>query len=122
MGVYSEINIEEINNILKHYELGRALDYKPTIEGISNSNYQVFLESGKEVLLKVSNDKTIEQLSNEQNILVALGDYNFEYSLSMTYRAISLRFADRKVCQGTHQNLGYQYSQRDLRSQVIREP
>lgn len=81
MGVYSEINIEEINNILKHYELGRALDYKPTIEGISNSNYQVFLESGKEVLLKVSNDKTIEQLSNEQNILVALGDYNFEYSL-----------------------------------------
>jgi homoserine kinase type II len=81
VGVYSDINLEEINNILSHYELGTAVKYTATIEGISNSNYQVELNSGISVLLKVSNDKTIEQLSNEQNILMALADYNYEYSL-----------------------------------------
>ena len=82
MGVYSEINLEEINNILKHYELGSALSFKATIEGISNSNYHVKLESGKDVLLKVSNDKTIEELENEQQILNSLKNYNYPYSLN----------------------------------------
>jgi homoserine kinase type II len=81
MGVYSDINLEEINNILSHYELGHAVSYTATIEGISNSNYQVELNTGNKILLKVSNDKTVEQLSNEQAILMALADYNYEYSL-----------------------------------------
>ncbi len=81
MGVYSEIDLNEINEILKYYEMGKAVSFKPTIEGISNSNYRVELESGKRVLLKVSNDKTIEQLQNEQKILLKLKKYNFEYSL-----------------------------------------
>ena len=81
MGVYSEVDLAEINEILKHYELGKALDYQATITGISNSNYRVVLDSGNEVLLKVSNDKTVEQLTNEQNILLKLQKYNFNYSL-----------------------------------------
>lgn len=88
MGVYSDINLVEINNILKHYELGEAVSYSATIEGISNSNYQVTLCSGQNILLKVSNDKTIEQLSNEQNILLALSDYNYDFSLK-PFRTIS---------------------------------
>ena len=45
MGVYSSINIDEINEILSHYELGKAVSYNPTLEGISNSNYHVVLEN-----------------------------------------------------------------------------
>lgn len=81
MGVYSAINLDIINEILQYYELGKAVTYESTIEGISNSNYRVELCSGKCVLLKISNDKTIEQLANEQRILLALKNHNFEYSL-----------------------------------------
>src|SRR5690606_29470599 len=52
-----------------------------TITGISNSDIMVHLESGEDVLLKISNDKTLEQLSNEQRILNALEHYSFKYSL-----------------------------------------
>ena len=81
MGVYSEIDLNEINEILKFYGLGQAVDFEPTLEGISNSNYKVKLDNGNKVLLKVSNDKTIEQLTNEQKILLKLKKYNYEYSL-----------------------------------------
>lgn len=81
MGIYSNITLDEINDILGHYELGRALDFSPTITGISNSNFRVHLESGEDVLLKISNDKTLEQLTNEQRILNALEHYSFKYSI-----------------------------------------
>jgi len=81
MGVYSNISLNEINDILSYYEVGKALDFKPTITGISNSNFQVFLCDGKEVLLKISNDKTIEQLQNEQQVLLALEKHHFKYSI-----------------------------------------
>lgn len=81
MGVYSQIDLQEINEILKYYEIGRAVEFKATTLGISNSNFKVKLDSGKLILLKVSNDKTIEQLENEQNILLKLKKYNFEYSI-----------------------------------------
>ena len=80
MGVYSHIDIKEITDILSYYELGEVKSYKPTAEGISNSNYHVILESGLEVLLKISNDKTIPQLENEQRILQVLKKYDYNYS------------------------------------------
>lgn len=82
MGVYSEVDLTEINEILSHYELGHAVDYQATIAGISNSNYRVNLNTGQSVLLKVSNDKTVEQLVNEQNILLKLKKYNYPFSLN----------------------------------------
>lgn len=81
MGVYSEIDLKEINEILKYYELGNAVSFKATITGISNSNFKVTLSNGKEVLLKVSNDKTLEQLENEQRILEVLENYNYLHSI-----------------------------------------
>lgn len=81
MGIYSNITLAEINEILGHYELGHARDFSPTITGISNSNFKVHLDSGDDVLLKISNDKTIEQLTNEQRILSALEKYEFKYSI-----------------------------------------
>ncbi len=81
MGVYSNIDLKEINEILEHYELGRGVDFSATMTGISNSNFKVILDSGEKVLLKVSNDKTIEQLQNEQSILFKLKKYQYQYSL-----------------------------------------
>ncbi len=82
MGVYSRIDLTEINEILNYYEIGKAVFFTPTIEGISNSNYRVDLDSGKSVLLKISNDKTLEQLENEQTILRTLQHYSYAYSLA----------------------------------------
>ena len=81
MGVYSNIKLDEINDILLHYELGAAVSFEATMSGISNSNFQVNLCDGSSVLLKISNDKTIEQLNNEQQVLLALEKRNFRYSI-----------------------------------------
>lgn len=80
MGVYSKMTLEEINDILKFYDFDKAVKFHPTVEGISNSNYHVILESGEEILLKVSNDKNIEQLENEQRILHVLAKHHYKYS------------------------------------------
>lgn len=82
MGIYTEVDLGEINDILTHYEMGEALSFSPTTTGISNSNYKVSLASGVDVLLKISNDKTIPQLENEQEILVLLNQYKFKFGLA----------------------------------------
>lgn len=82
MGIYSQIDLLEINQILSYYEFGsKAKSFKATIEGTSNSNYKVTLENDKNILLKISNDKTIEQLTNEQKILQVLEKYEYKYSI-----------------------------------------
>lgn len=80
MGVYSHIDLAEITDILAYYEMGEVDSYRATAEGISNSNYHVRLKSGQEVLLKISNDKTIAQLENEQRILQVLKKYDYNFS------------------------------------------
>lgn len=81
MGVYSNINLNFINEILKYYQLGKAVSFEATVKGISNSNFKVTTCQGTNILLKISNDKTIEQLSNEQEILKILEKYKFPYSI-----------------------------------------
>lgn len=82
MGIYSQIDLAEINDILSYYEFGKkAKSFKATIEGTSNSNYKVVLEDNSNLLLKISNDKTIEQLMNEQVILQVLEKYHYTYSI-----------------------------------------
>ncbi len=80
MGVYSHIDLKEITDILAYYKMGEVISYRATAEGISNSNYHVCLKSGQEVLLKISNDKTIPQLQNEQRILQVLKKYDYNFS------------------------------------------
>jgi homoserine kinase type II len=80
MGIYSSIKLHEINDILKFYGLGKASELESTLKGISNSNYIVQLEDGEQVLLKISNDKTIQQLEKEQTILHLLNRYQFPLS------------------------------------------
>lgn len=82
MGDFSKVGLKKINEILQFYHLSQAKSFRPTIEGTSNSNYEVILESGKKILIKVSNDKTLEQLQNEQFILKTLNHYQYPYALS----------------------------------------
>ncbi|MBD65846.1 MAG: hypothetical protein CME62_11610 [Halobacteriovoraceae bacterium] len=80
MGVYSKITIEDISEIISFYDLSAPVHYEETVEGISNSNFSVLLASGQKILLKVSNDKNIEQLENEQRILHVLKKHHYPFS------------------------------------------
>ncbi|MDH5581669.1 MAG: phosphotransferase [Bdellovibrionales bacterium] len=84
MAVYTELDFDEINQIVGFYDLGTLLDFVPLSLGISNSNYQVEVNrQGKKekYLLKISNDKDHEQLHKEQVILKILKKLNFSYSI-----------------------------------------
>lgn len=81
MGVYSNVDLEFINEILNYYQVGKAISFEATVKGISNSNFKVTTCQGNNILLKISNDKTLEQLANEQVILKVLEKYHFQYSI-----------------------------------------
>ena len=81
MASYTEISIEDASNILSLYGKGKVKSLFPLSLGISNSNYKVVLENDEVVLLKISNDKNKQQLSQEQEILVYLNEIGYPYSL-----------------------------------------
>ncbi|MFZ8933036.1 MAG: phosphotransferase [Bacteriovoracaceae bacterium] len=84
MAAYTELDFEEINQIVGFYDLGTLLDFIPLSLGISNSNYQVEVKNKgikQKFLLKVSNDKGPQQLHKEQVILQVLKKLNFTYSI-----------------------------------------
>ena len=80
MANYTEITLEEAQEILKFYGDKIVKKCTPLSLGISNSNYRVDLEN-EVVLLKISNDKNHAQLADEQAILVYLKENNYPYSL-----------------------------------------
>ena len=80
MASYTQISLEETNDILKLYGLNKVVKLTPLSLGISNSNYRVELES-QTILLKISNDKNQKQLCDEQDILIYLNEQGYPYSL-----------------------------------------
>lgn len=80
MASYTQIDLDTATQILKLYDLKNIVRLTPLSLGISNSNYKVELEK-ETVLLKISNDKNIEQLKEEQLILFMLNQYGYHYSL-----------------------------------------
>lgn len=80
MASYTQISLEDTNEILNLYGLEHVVKLTPLSLGISNSNYKVEL-TNQVVLLKISNDKNQKQLRDEQNILLYLHEQNFPYSL-----------------------------------------
>lgn len=80
MASYTQIGLEEAEEILKLYGRSNVLKCTPLSLGISNSNYRVDLEN-EVVLLKISNDKNQVQLAEEQAILVYLKEKKYPYSL-----------------------------------------
>lgn len=80
MAVYTELTHSQIEGILRLYQLSAPSNTLSMNHGISNSNYRVTVED-KDYLLKVSNDKTQEQLEQEFEILGQLARWQFPYVL-----------------------------------------
>lgn len=80
MGDYTKLPISEAQAISDQYGVGKIVDLKPLSLGISNSNYRLETEKGV-YLLKVSNDKGVEELRGEMEILLYLQELKFPYSL-----------------------------------------
>ena len=41
MAVYSPINVNELSNYLKQYDLGKLINFEGILEGIENTNYKI---------------------------------------------------------------------------------
>ena len=80
MASYTQITLNDAEEILKLYGRKNVKKCTPLSLGISNSNYRVDL-ADETVLLKISNDKNQEQLADEQAILVYLKERGYAYSL-----------------------------------------
>lgn len=80
MASYTKISLETASTILELYGLKNIVRLTPLSLGISNSNYKVELENSS-VLLKISNDKNIEELNEEQLILFTINQRGYPYSL-----------------------------------------
>ncbi|MCB9095991.1 MAG: phosphotransferase [Halobacteriovoraceae bacterium] len=82
MASYTKLDRQDIDAILELYQLPGALRITPQGHGISNSNYEIQLENSQKILLKVSNDKDLEALQEEQNILMHLHQNGYLLSLN----------------------------------------
>jgi|GEM_PF-622530 len=80
MGDYTKLSTNEAQNIINYYDLGGLESLDALSLGISNSNYKVVV-AGTPYLLKVSNDKNMEELAGEMDILLKLQEKKFTYSL-----------------------------------------
>tara|TARA_Y100001936_G_C16083857_1_gene680036 strand:- start:2111 stop:3049 length:939 start_codon:yes stop_codon:yes gene_type:complete len=77
VAAYTRLSEEDVADILSLYGFSDICEVEPLSLGISNSNYRCKLNSGKSVILKVSNDKGISEMKEEQEILEALRDFPF---------------------------------------------
>jgi len=50
MSVYTTVEVEQLKQFLRRYELGKMLDFKPIAAGITNTNYILDTENGRFVL------------------------------------------------------------------------
>lgn len=80
MASYTQIGLNEAEDILKLYGRSKVAQLTPLSLGISNSNYRVDLKN-ESVLLKISNDKNQAQLAEEQAILFYLNQRGYPFSL-----------------------------------------
>ena len=50
MSVYTSVEPDQLEQFLKRYDLGNAVDFKPIAAGITNSNYALQTDRGSFVL------------------------------------------------------------------------
>jgi homoserine kinase type II len=81
MADYTKLDLAEAKQILSYYEVHDLTEIIPLSLGISNSNYKVVTTSIN-YLLKVSNDKNIDQLKDEMSLLKYLEAKSFPLSLA----------------------------------------
>ncbi|MCO4755890.1 MAG: hypothetical protein KC478_15525, partial [Bacteriovoracaceae bacterium] len=80
MAAYTRLSEQDVADILSLYGFNSIEEVEPLSLGISNSNYRCKLDADKSVILKVSNDKGIEEMKQEQEILHSLD--SFPYTLT----------------------------------------
>ena len=80
MGDYTKLSESEVQEIFNLYEQDDVVEFRPLSLGISNSNYAISTRNNK-YLLKVSNDKGIEELKEEMEILSFLSAQNYGLSI-----------------------------------------
>jgi homoserine kinase type II len=77
MGNFSHLTFKETQEILNLYGEFKLLESIPQALGTSNSNYRV-KTSGGDFLLKVANDKTAGELTEEVELLHQIHSFGFE--------------------------------------------
>src|SRR5262249_23928389 len=50
MAVYTDVAAEELEEFLKHYDIGESISYKGIAEGFENSNFLVHTSEGAYIL------------------------------------------------------------------------
>ena len=74
MSVYTNIELQELEFLLKHYSLGALISYQGIGAGIENTNYFVTTENG-EFVLTIFEDLGFETLSCYLNLMAHLSDH-----------------------------------------------
>jgi len=85
MGHYTDLTLDEAQEIFNIYSLGQVETIAPLSLGISNSNFKVIIKRNdlnQPFLLKISNDKNKNELTEEQQILHFLEKEGFSLSIS----------------------------------------
>ena len=85
MAAYTRLESKDVESILDLYNIKDISNVTPLSLGISNSNYRCDRKEGSSIILKVSNDKGISQMKEEQEILNFLEGY--PYSLTPVHTA-----------------------------------
>ena len=118
MALYTQLNINEVQNIANDYGLGNINSYSPLSGGSENSNYLVTSEQGKYVLT-ICEQKSIDEANQLADILTHLNINNFRTSkviLNSKQQAVSLyqgkpimvkKFLDGKVTEDISETLMY---------------
>ncbi len=77
MAVYTKLEIEEINNILLNYRLGKLKRFEGIKEGIENTNYSIETEKGKYILTIYEKRVKETDLPFFSNLMVGLSKNGF---------------------------------------------
>lgn len=69
MAVYTVLNFEQAEEIVKKYNIGELTDLKGISKGIMNSNYYIFTDKGKYVMRILEGQRNIEEEKKELKYL-----------------------------------------------------
>ena len=75
MSVYTSVEFEQLEQFLMRYDLGKAVDFKPIVTGITNSNYFLETDQGRFVLTLYEHhsDDELDYMLNLQRHLAGHG-------------------------------------------------
>ena len=64
MAQYSTLSLEELDDIVTHYEIGTSINLEELQGGYGNSNFKLTTTDGK-FLLKICDEKNLEELHQQ---------------------------------------------------------